>query len=140
MDTGPAGFRNAPLTKAIVLIVSTTSLLWLTGVIKPHRRPSKILLSIAFPQTGSLIFGLALLYQFRNLERQAGTSKHGALVGMGLVVQYLAMLFVHSGTHMPLRTFSPDLRLLDFVSPRDACHAAFLHLWREADGEGTYLP
>lgn len=103
MDAGPSGFRNAPLTKAIVLTVSTTSLLWLTGVLKPHRRPSKLLLSVAFPQTGSLIFGLALLYQFRNLERQAGTSKHGALVAMGLAVQWLATLF---GTQMPSGPFS----------------------------------
>lgn len=101
---GPAGFRNAPLTRTIVGIVSFTSLLWLTGVIKPHRQPSKILLLFAFPQLGSLIFGLALLYQFRSLERQSGSSKFASLVVLALAAQYL-LLLVPVGKELPAGPF-----------------------------------
>jgi hypothetical protein len=100
MDAGPAGFKNAPLSKCIVFIVSITSMLWLSGVIKAYRHPSKLLLSVAFPQIGSLIFGVALLYQVRNLERQSGTSKHGVLVALGLAVQYLLLLFGPKGAQI----------------------------------------
>jgi hypothetical protein len=105
MDTGgPSGFRNAPLTRIIVGAVSLTSLLWLTGVIKPHRQPSKLLLLLAFPHLGSLIFGLALLYQFRSLERQSGTSKFASLVGLALLLQYV-MLLVPVGRELPAGPF-----------------------------------
>lgn len=105
MDTGgPSGFRNAPLTRTLVGAVCLTSLLWLTGVIKPHRQPSKLLLLLAFPQLGSLIFGLALLYQFRSLERQSGTAKFASLVGVALMLQYL-LLLVPIGKELPAGPF-----------------------------------
>ncbi len=105
MDSGgPSGFRNAPLTRIIVGAVSITSLLWLTGVIKPLPQPSKLLLLLAFPQLGSLIFGLALLYQFRSLERQSGTSKFASLVGIALLLQYV-LLLVPVGKEAPAGPF-----------------------------------
>ena len=94
---GRAGFRGAPVSKGIVLLSAASSLLRLTGVLKPHRRPPKALLLFTFPHVGALIFGLALLYQSRNLERHAGSSKHAALVGMSLALHVLLLLGSSAG-------------------------------------------
>ena len=95
---GRAGFRGAPVSQGLVLVSAASSLLRLTGVLKPHRRPPKALLLFTFPHVGALIFGLALLYQSRSLERHAGSSKHAALVGMALALHMLLLLGSPAGS------------------------------------------
>jgi hypothetical protein len=71
-------------------------------VLKPYRRAPRQLGLLIFPHVGSLIFGLALLYQSRHLERQAGSSKHAALVALSLGLQLLLLLAGSpAGTQLP---------------------------------------
>eukprot|EP00210_Caulerpa_lentillifera_P003313 g3164.t1 len=82
MNAGPAGFTNAPVLKALCLTTTGSSVLWqamqqnfvkpISPVLKPFVR------AFVFKKTGELIFGVALLYYFRILERQTGSRKFGA--------------------------------------------------------------
>ena len=90
------------MSKGLALASAASSLLWLSGVLKPYRRAPRQLGLLIFPHVGSLIFGLALLYQSRHLERQAGSAKHAALVGLSLVLQLLLLLVGSpAGTQLP---------------------------------------
>lgn len=89
MDTG---FRGAPVSKAVAGICAISSIAWLSGVGKPHRRLLKPVQLLTFSHTGALLFGLALLFQSRGLERRSGSSKHAVLVGLSMGLHTLQLL------------------------------------------------
>ena len=89
MDTG---FRGAPVSKAFIGSCAICSVLWVSGIWKPHRRPLKPVQLLTFSHTGAFLFGLVLLFQSRNLERRSGSSKHAVLVGMSMGLHTLQLL------------------------------------------------
>eukprot|EP00270_Netrium_digitus_P006257 TRINITY_DN18590_c0_g1_i1.p1 TRINITY_DN18590_c0_g1~~TRINITY_DN18590_c0_g1_i1.p1 ORF type:complete len:320 (+),score=81.81 TRINITY_DN18590_c0_g1_i1:127-1086(+) len=92
MNSGPSGFHNAPVTKALVLTCGLIS--FLPG---PRRVTQHFALSyeafvnrgeiwrlftscLAFQSMPETLFGLYLLYYFRVFERQLGHSKYAVFV------------------------------------------------------------
>ena len=80
MQAGPAGFQGAPVTKALLAVVGSSSLLVQTAHGLRRRVPRGVGVFVdlfVFRHVGELIFGGALLYYFRVFERQNGPSKCG---------------------------------------------------------------
>ena len=99
---GPAGFRGAPITKGIAILSAAASLLWLSEVLEPQRRRiPKPLLFCTFSHVGALIFGSGLVYHSRALERQSGSAKHAALVGLSIGLQLLILILLPWSMQLP---------------------------------------
>ncbi|CAO3608910.1 unnamed protein product [Mucor fragilis] len=103
--TGPAGFYNVPVTKFLVLFVGTCSILAAIMNVKQyfylqliphitiHHQFWRLLTSqIAFGSSGDVFFGSLLLYTFRVIERQYGSSKYTAFLFISVVVSTLLEL------------------------------------------------
>lgn len=83
---------NAPVLKALFLTTTGSSVLWqavqqnfvepVNPVLKPFIR------AFVFKNTGELIFGVALLYYFRILERQYGSRKFSAYTTVVSTISY----------------------------------------------------
>ncbi|KAG7671066.1 hypothetical protein Ndes2437A_g04716 [Nannochloris sp. 'desiccata'] len=90
MNAGPGGFRGAPLTKALVMVSVSTSIIVQAASKASRRRRNAIVDSfihaVSFKHPGELLFGALLTYYFRLLERQMGTSKYSAyaLISCGI--------------------------------------------------------
>lgn len=68
MQAGPAGFSGAPVTKALVFVTASTSLLLQASKGLHRRLPAYVDLFVrlfVFRHVGELIFGCALLYHSR---------------------------------------------------------------------------
>lgn len=93
----PAGFGRAPVTKGLVLTTAGSSIVFqaaslkdLPSFVRPLRR------SFAFRNTGELVFGLALLYYFRLLERQYGSAKFAGYAFVTSTLSYGLQLGLQS--------------------------------------------
>ena len=68
MQAGPGGFTGAPITKALVFVTASTSVLLQASRGWHRRLPAYVDLftrAFAFRHVGELIFGCALLYHSR---------------------------------------------------------------------------
>jgi hypothetical protein len=85
MSSTPAGFAHAPVTKGLLLASGAASLIQ-HAVKTAHAQTRAPLLlrglgaTLAFHSPPQLLFGCLLLYQFRIIERQLGSSKYGAYI------------------------------------------------------------
>ncbi|KAK9832084.1 hypothetical protein WJX81_005236 [Elliptochloris bilobata] len=87
MQAGPHGFGGAPVTKALVLVTASTSVLLQASRGLHRRLPAYVDLFVrlfTFRHVGELLAGCALLYHSRLFERQSGSSKYGAFVALSL--------------------------------------------------------
>ncbi|GBG72237.1 hypothetical protein CBR_g11167 [Chara braunii] len=92
MNSGPSGFQNAPITKAIIISSAGLSLaagsrgvlrhlsLTYAGVFQRFELWRSFTGNLVFASLPEMIFGLYLLYFFRMFERRAGSSKFGVFV------------------------------------------------------------
>lgn len=103
MNAGPAGFRGAPLSKALVIASVSTSII-VQAAAKTARRRSLAFVdafahAVSFKHPGELLFGALLTYYFRVLERQMGTGKYGAYAlitfVLGMAMQGALATFVN---------------------------------------------
>eukprot|EP00475_Leptophrys_vorax_P043073 TRINITY_DN8174_c1_g4_i1.p1 TRINITY_DN8174_c1_g4~~TRINITY_DN8174_c1_g4_i1.p1 ORF type:complete len:317 (-),score=-5.31 TRINITY_DN8174_c1_g4_i1:180-1130(-) len=114
MQSGPAGFRNAPVTKALIVTSAALTLLLSSS----HAAPPAVaalshealyirgewwrlpLSCLTFASTPALFVGCLLLYGFRVLERQLGASKYTVLFLFSSIVsvtlQSLLLLLLSS--------------------------------------------
>ncbi|GAQ91389.1 hypothetical protein KFL_007760080 [Klebsormidium nitens] len=88
MNSGPSGFYNAPVTKAIILTSAGLSLLGgLHGtarllslsyecIFRRHELWRLLTSATIFSSTPEILFGLYLVYFFRIFERQVGSNKY----------------------------------------------------------------
>lgn len=78
MSSGAGGFGNAPFTKGVFVASAVSSVAWQASkasLASVGSFLSPIARVFVFQNTGELLFGVALLYYFRILERQAGSAK-----------------------------------------------------------------
>ncbi|KAJ1991774.1 hypothetical protein H4R33_001231 [Dimargaris cristalligena] len=93
ISSGLSGFYNTPISKALVLgvggmTIATSILRWkpyLNLILNPHLTRDNqfwrlITSQLAFANSGELLFGCILLYQFRVIERFFGPAKFSAFV------------------------------------------------------------
>ncbi|KAI8922279.1 hypothetical protein DFJ77DRAFT_506059 [Powellomyces hirtus] len=91
--SGPSGFYNAPVTKALVFSLGLNTLLasfldvrhkwhlqlW-PQLLQHHQIYRLVTTNLFFSTTSELLFGTCLLYHFRILERQWSSSKYASFV------------------------------------------------------------
>ncbi|URE27048.1 UBA [Musa troglodytarum] len=92
MHAGPTGFRNAPVTRTLVItsaVLSVTSAvsgrprrlgLSFQDIFENHDLLKAIPSVFAFSSTPELVAGFYLLYYFRVFERQIGSNKYSLLL------------------------------------------------------------
>ncbi|URE27047.1 UBA [Musa troglodytarum] len=92
MHAGPTGFRNAPVTRTLVItsaVLSVTSAvsgrprrlgLSFQDIFENHDLLKAIPSVFAFSSTPELVAGFYLLYYFRVFERQIGSNKYSVFV------------------------------------------------------------
>eukprot|EP01102_Stenamoeba_stenopodia_P018677 TRINITY_DN6898_c0_g1_i1.p1 TRINITY_DN6898_c0_g1~~TRINITY_DN6898_c0_g1_i1.p1 ORF type:complete len:298 (-),score=37.49 TRINITY_DN6898_c0_g1_i1:58-951(-) len=105
-NSGPSGFYNAPLSKALMIITAGASVL--VTMMNSRDRFNVPALSVLtqrfqfwrlftnnlfFNTPGETLFGLILIYSFRLFERQMGTSKFGAFT----LLCYIISTLLHVG-------------------------------------------
>lgn len=81
MSTGAGGFGNAPVTKGLFVVSAVSSVAWQASKVSfasVGSLWSPFVRLFVFQNTGELLFGVALIYYFRILERQAGSAKFGS--------------------------------------------------------------
>ncbi|GAN06675.1 ubiquitin-associated domain-containing protein 2-like isoform X3 [Mucor ambiguus] len=99
---GPSGFRNAPVTKFLVPVVSSCSALAITCNLKPHMALQLSHLGIengqvwrlftshwAFSSIGTTVVGAWLIYKMKVVERRYGSARYAALVFISFVASTL---------------------------------------------------
>jgi len=100
LSLGPSGFSNAPISKSILILVTTGSLLAsifkfknvgldLTGLIENLQIYRFCTSQFVFSHTGEMLFGMFLLYFFRLFERQMGSSKFGSFAFLSILLSLL---------------------------------------------------
>ena len=84
MNGGAGGFGGAPVTKGLLAAVGSASLL---HAVRGGGAPTGLLgHTLAFASAGELIFGAALLYHGRLLERRAGSNAYGSAAALATAV------------------------------------------------------
>ncbi|GMH35446.1 hypothetical protein BSKO_03314 [Bryopsis sp. KO-2023] len=81
MSAGTGGFGNAPVSKGVFVASAVSSVAWQASkasLVSVGPLLSPFARVFVFQNTGELLFGVALLYYFRILERQAGSAKFGS--------------------------------------------------------------
>lgn len=106
-NSGPSGFYNAPLSKALMIVTAGASVL--VTMMNSRDRFNLPALSVLtqrfqlwrlftnnlfFNTPGETLFGLILIYSFRLFERQMGTSKFGAFAMLCYTISTLLQLGV----------------------------------------------
>lgn len=105
LTSGPSGFHNAPITKAIFLFSTGTSILFSVMSLQKHLNfpdLSSLLESyqiwrpfthqLFFSSPGELLYGSIMIYEFRLFERLMGSSKFAGFTLVSVVVSILAQL------------------------------------------------
>lgn len=106
LSAGQAGFANAPVTKAVICAVVVTTLFG--SIIGSQKRLVLSLGAVAsgqiwrlvthhfvFSTPGELLFGVTLLYYFRQHERQMGSSRYFALAAFAGALHTAALCAAH---------------------------------------------
>eukprot|EP00741_Cyanophora_paradoxa_P016060 tig00000042_g15504.t1 len=113
LHSGPSGFSNAPVTKALLLLCGGTSVvssllnaryvlsLDVRQLMQKFQLWRLFTHNWLFLSPGELLFGMLLLYYFRIFERQMGSSKYAAMVSIFAGVSTLLQLVVL----VPFRSF-----------------------------------
>ena len=118
MNAGAGGFVGAPITK-FILVSSVSSSVILQAAHGFQRRPSPYLHFLSqyfvFRHPGELACGTLLLYYFRLLERQRGSSKHGACVASTLAISYALQSVVSAALATVLPSGPYGLIFANFV-------------------------
>ncbi|KAI9476478.1 MAG: hypothetical protein EXX96DRAFT_577313 [Benjaminiella poitrasii] len=102
---GPPGFYNVPVTKFMVILLSSCSILasilnikqyfhlQITPHISEHHQVWRLITShLAFGNSSDVFFGLVLLYTFRVIERQYGCAKYSAFIFISVLISSLLEL------------------------------------------------
>lgn len=73
---------NAPVTKALFITTAGSSIFWQSASIYSVKTVNSLVIpfvkTFVFQSAGELVFGLALVYVFRNIERQWGSKSFGS--------------------------------------------------------------
>lgn len=107
LNAGESGFVNAPVTKVVVVLVVVLTLFG--SILGSHTR---LVLSLpalldgqvwrlltqhfVFSTPGELLFGIVLLYYFRQFERQMGSARYAALFVFCTILQTAALVAAHA--------------------------------------------
>jgi membrane associated rhomboid family serine protease len=105
LSLGPSGFSNAPISKGILILVTTCSLLTsifkiknvgleFSGLFENLQIHRIITSQIVFSHTGEMLFGMFLLYFFRLFERQMGSSKFGSFAFLSFLLSLFTELIL----------------------------------------------
>jgi len=102
MQSSAAGFRNAPVSKALLLLTGGMSVLVGVTQTMPHLKLNGLLQIIDhlqlwrlatnqlfFSSPAELLFGLILIYYFRVFERQMGSAKFAGFTFLSFVISTL---------------------------------------------------
>lgn len=106
LNSGQAGFTNAPVTKGMIMVVVITTLfgsilssqkrLTLTDLAFDRAQLWRLLThNFVFSTPGELLFGLTLLYYFRQFERHMGSSRYFALAFFATFLHTFALCLLH---------------------------------------------
>lgn len=133
LNAGQAGFVHAPVTKTIVAVVVLTTVfgsviesqarltLHFNAIVEGFQFWRLFTHHFVFTTPGELLFGIVLLYFFRQFERQLGASRFAALALTTSSV-YTAVLFV-------LQMI--DARLIAVSGPYSLIFASLVHFFFE---------
>ncbi|KAI7901126.1 uncharacterized protein BX663DRAFT_515028 [Cokeromyces recurvatus] len=104
---GPPGFYNVPVTKFLMMLISSFSILvsilnikqyfhlQITPHITEHHQIWRLMTShMAFGNSSDVFFGLLLLYTLRVIERQYGCAKYIAFIFISALISTLLELSV----------------------------------------------
>jgi len=105
LSLGPSGFSNAPISKGILILVTTGSLLAsifkikyveleFSGLFEKYQIYRFITSQFVFSHTGEMLFGMFLLYFFRLFERQMGSSKFGSFAFLSFLLSLFTELIL----------------------------------------------
>ncbi|URE27049.1 UBA [Musa troglodytarum] len=116
MHAGPTGFRNAPVTRTLVItsaVLSVTSAvsgrprrlgLSFQDIFENHDLLKAIPSVFAFSSTPELVAGFYLLYYFRVFERQIGSNKYSVFVLFCIIAstffEILALALLKADSHV----------------------------------------
>lgn len=107
LNAGQPGFVNAPVTKFVIGVVVVATLfgsilgsqkrlvLSMDAVIKHGQLWRLATHNFVFSTPGELLFGVVLLYYFRQFERQMGSSRFAALATFTASLHTLGLLVFH---------------------------------------------
>jgi len=108
MNSGPSGFHNAPLSKAILFLTGSFSVgasvlklqhlldfTDLSSILSKYPAWRLITNHFFFASPGELLFGLLLIYYFRLFERQMGTVKFGGFTFVTLAIATMTQIALY---------------------------------------------
>jgi len=132
LSSGPSGFHNAPLSKFILLFSSSFSILSsiltirdtlsfvdLNSLVETTSSSTTLLMKILpffkiitthlfFSTHSELLFGILLIYYWRNFERQMGTAKFASFSFLSFMLSGLVQLSLYSVfPHLKNQTTGP---------------------------------
>ncbi|KAJ3084249.1 hypothetical protein HDU99_002433 [Rhizoclosmatium hyalinum] len=100
LQSGPSGFYNAPVSKALFIVTGIASLafsvLALNTSSKKQGLAPTLARFIAFSNSSEILFSSLLIYSLRLLERQFGSNKYSSLLLTSTIVSSVVCVLVNS--------------------------------------------